>query len=86
VGLKEARSTNKGLFGLVALSAAFWGLVKEVGWWVSEANRASSYTARVRSGQEVSVGTDPDGHGRGVNGFLGVAVGGDVTKKAVGRG
>jgi hypothetical protein len=32
VGLKEARSTDKGLFGLVALSAALWGWVKEVGW------------------------------------------------------
>ncbi len=64
----------------------FLGWVKEVGWGVSEANRAASYTARVRSGQEVGVGTDPESHGRGVDGFLGVAVGGDVTKKAVDRG
>jgi hypothetical protein len=84
--LKEAGSTDKGLFGLVDLSAAFWGWVKEVGWWVSEANRAASYTARVRSGQEAGVDTDPESHGRGVDGFLGVAMGGDVTKKAVGRG
>ncbi len=32
VGLKEAGSTDKGLFGLGNLSAAFWGWVKKVGW------------------------------------------------------
>jgi hypothetical protein len=34
MGLDEAGSTDEGLFGLEALSAAFWGWVKEVGWWV----------------------------------------------------
>ncbi len=40
---------------------------------------AASYTAQVRLGQEADVGTDPEGHGRGVDGFLGVAVGGGET-------
>ncbi len=30
--MKEAGGTDKGLFGLFALSAAFWRGVKEVGW------------------------------------------------------
>jgi hypothetical protein len=34
MGLNEAGSTDEGLFGLEALSATFWGWVKEVGWRV----------------------------------------------------
>ena len=32
------------------------------------------------------IGAGPESHGRGVNGFVGVAVGGDVAKEAVGSG
>ncbi len=84
--MKEAGSTDKGLFGLGTLSVAFWGWIKKVGWRVSKPNRAASHTARLRSGQEAGVGAGPESHGRGVDGFVGVAVGGDVAKKAVGRG
>jgi hypothetical protein len=73
------------LFSLGTLSAAFWRRVEEVGWWVSKPDRAASYTARVRSGQEAGVGAGPESHGREVNGFLGVAVRGDVVKKTVSR-
>ncbi len=82
--MKKAGSTDKGLFGLGALSVAFWGRIEYVGWGVSKPNRAASYTARVRSGHVVGVGAGPESHGRGVNGFLGVAVRGDVAKKTVG--
>jgi hypothetical protein len=84
--LEKAGSTDKGLFGLGTLSVAFWGGIEEVGWGVSKPNRAASYTARVRSGQIAGVGAGPESHGRGVNGFLGVAVGGDIVEKAVSRG
>jgi hypothetical protein len=78
--LKKAGSTGKGLFSLGTLSAAFWRGVEEVGWWISKADRAASYTARV------GVGAGPESHGRGVNGFLEVAVRGDVVKnKTVSR-
>ena len=63
MGLDEAGSTDEGLFCLEALSAAFWVWVKEVGWRVSEADRAASYTARFRSGHVAGVGTAPEGHG-----------------------
>ncbi len=59
---------------------------KEVRWGVSKPNRAASYTARLRSGQIAGVGASPESHGRGVDGFVGVAVRGDVAKEAVGRG
>ena len=65
---------------------AFWGWVKEVRWGVSKPNRAASHTARLRSGQVAGIGAGPESHGRGVNGFVGVAVGGDVAKEAVGSG
>ena len=65
---------------------AFWGWVKEVGWGVSKPNRAASHTARLRSGQAAGVGAGPESHGREVVGFVGVVVGGDIAKKAVGRG
>ncbi len=79
--MDEARSTDEGLFGLEALSAAFWGWVKEVGWRVPYADRAASYTARFRSGQVAAVGTAPESHVRGVYGFVGVAVRGDIVEK-----
>ena len=82
--MKKAGSTDKGLFSLGTLSVAFWGGIEEVGWGVSKPNRAASYTARIRSGQEAGVGAGPKSHGRGMNGFLGVAVGRDVVKKTVG--
>ncbi len=79
VGLKKAGSTDKGLFSIGTLSVAFWGWIEEVGRGVSKPNRAASYTARIRSRQEAGAGAGPESHGRGVNGFLGVAVGGDVV-------
>ncbi len=82
--MKKAGSTDKGLFDLGTLSVAFWGGIEEVGWGVSKPNRAASYTARVRSGQIAGVGASPESHGRGVNGFLGVAVRGDIVKKTLG--
>ncbi len=63
-----------------------WGWIEEVGWLVFEANRAASYTARVRSGQEAGVGTAPESHGGRVNSFLGVGVRGDIVEKAVSGG
>ncbi len=82
--MKKAGSTDKGLFGLGTLSVAFWGGVEYVGWGVSKPNRAASYTARVRSGQEAGVGAGPESHGRGVKCFVAVAVRGDVVKKTLG--
>ncbi len=82
--MKEAGSTDTGLFGLGPLSVAFLGGIEWVGWGVSKPNRAASYTARVRSGQEAGVGAGPESYGRGLNGFWGVAVRGDVVKKTVG--
>ncbi len=67
--------TDKGLFVLPTLSVAFWEWVKKVGWGVSKPNRAASHTARLRSGQEAGVGSGPESHGRGVNGFVSVGVG-----------
>jgi hypothetical protein len=72
--LKEAGSTDKGLFGLGTLSAAFWGWIEQVGWGVSKSNQAASHTARLGSGQEAGVGAGPKSHGRGVDGFVGVGV------------
>ena len=66
----------------LVLALCLWlsgGGVKKVGWGVPKPNRAASYTARVRSGQIAGVGAGPESHGRGVDGFLGVAVGGDVV-------
>ncbi len=48
--------------------------------------RPSSYIARFKSWQVAGVGTAPEGHGRGVYGFVGIAVGGDIVEKAVSRG
>jgi hypothetical protein len=57
------------MFCSLALSVALWEWVKKLGWGVSESNRAASYTARLRLGQEVGVGAGPFSHGRGVDGF-----------------
>ncbi len=65
---------------------AFWGWVKEVRWGIYKPNRAASHTARLRSGQVAGIGAGPESHGRGVNGFVGGAVGGDVAKETVGSG
>ena len=71
--MKEAGSSDKGLFGLGTLSVAFWEWVKKVGWGVSESDRAASYTARLlRSGQEAGVGAGPESHGRRVDGLWGL--------------
>jgi hypothetical protein len=77
--LKEVGSTDKGLFGLGILSAAFWGWLEKVGWGVS-------HTARLGSGQEAGVGAGPESHGGGVDGFVGVGVGWCIVEEAVGRG
>ncbi len=53
IGLKKAGSTDKGLFGLGTPSAACWGWVKEVGWWVSKADRVARYTAQLLVGMQV---------------------------------
>ena len=55
------------------------GGVEEMGWGISKPNRAANYTARLGSGQETGVGASPESHGRGVYGFLGIAVGRDVV-------
>ncbi len=74
--MKEAGSTDKGLFGLGTLSAAFWGRIEQVEWGVSKPNRAASqHTARLGLRQEAGVGAGPESHGRGVDGFVGVGVG-----------
>jgi hypothetical protein len=36
--------------------------------------------------QEAGVGTAPEGHGRWVYGFVGIAVGRDIIEEAVSRG
>ncbi len=84
--MKEAGSSNKVLCSLCILSATFCGGIEQVGWGVSKLNRAASHTARLGSGQEAGVGAGPKNHGRGVYGFVGVAVGGDIVEKAASRG
>jgi hypothetical protein len=64
----------------------FWWWAGVVGGRVSEANRAASYAARVRSGQEAGVGTAPESHGGRVKSVLGVGVRGDIVEKAVSGG
>ena len=56
------------------------GGVEEVGRWVSESDRTTSYTARLRPIQEAGVGAGPESHGGGVNGFVRVGIGGDIVK------
>jgi hypothetical protein len=65
---------------------AFWGWVEKVGWRVSECNRAARHTTRLWSAQEAGVGAGPESHGGRLYGFAGVAVGGDIVEKVVGRG
>ncbi len=61
--LDEAGGTDKGLFLYYTLSATFWGRVEEVVGWVSESDRTTSHTARLRSRQVAGVGADPESHG-----------------------
>ncbi len=64
--------TDKELFVSPTLSVTFWGWVKKVGWGVSKPNRAASYTARLRSEQEVGVGAGPESHERGEDDLWGL--------------
>ena len=48
--------------------------------WVSESDRTTSYTARLRSRQVAGVGAGPESHGGGVNGFVRVGMGGYIVE------
>ena len=74
-GIVLGRRHGQGTVCLSNFVCDFMGWVKQVGWGGSKPNRA----ARLRSGQEASVGAGPESHGRGVDGFVGVAVGGDIV-------
>ncbi len=79
-----AEGTDKGLFLSYAMSATFWGWVEKVGGWVSESDRTTSHTAGLRSGQVARVGAGPQSHhGRGVNSFVRVGMGGYIVEEAV---
>ena len=78
--MDEAGGTDKGLSLSDALSTTFWGRVEEVVGWVSESDRTTSYTARLRSRQVAGVGAGPESHGGGVNGFVRVGMRGDVVE------
>ncbi len=43
----------------------------------------NSHTARLRSRQVAGVGAGPQSHGRGVNSFVRVGMGGDIVEEAV---
>ena len=77
--MDEAEGTDKGLSLSDALSTTFWGRVEEVVGWVSESDRTTSYTARLRSRQVAGVGTGPESHRRGVDSFGRVRMGGDIV-------
>ncbi len=79
----EAEGTDKGPFLSYALSATFWGWVEKVVGWVSESDQTTSYTAGLRSGQVAGVGAGPQSHGRGVNSFVKVGMGGYIVEEAV---
>ena len=68
------------------MSVTYWGWVEKVEWWVPKSDRAAIHAARLWSGQEAGVGAGPESHGGRVDGFVGVAVGGDIVEKVVGRG
>ncbi len=77
--MDEAGGTDKGLFLSDILSTTFWGWVEEVVGWVSESDRTTSHTARLRSRQVAGVGAGPESHGGGVNSFVRVGMGGDMV-------
>ena len=77
--MDEAGGSDEGLFFFYTLSSTFWGWVEEVGRWVSESDRTTSYTARLRSRQVAGVGAGPESHGGGVNSVLRVGMGGDIV-------
>ncbi len=81
--MDEAGGTDKGLFLSYTLSSTFRGWVEEVVGWVSDSNRATSHTARLRSRQVAGVGAGPQSYGRGVNSFLRVGMGGDIVEEAL---
>ncbi len=81
--MDEAGGTDKGLFLSYTLSAAFWGWIEEVVGWVSESDRTTSHTARLRSRQVAGIDAGPQSHGRGVNSFVRVGMGGDTVEEAV---
>ncbi len=76
---KRGGIVQGGRHGQGTLSVTFWGWVKKVGWGVSKPNRAASYTARLRSGQEAGVGAGPESYGRGVDCFVEVGVRRDIV-------
>jgi hypothetical protein len=78
--LDKAGGTDKGLSLSDALSSTLWGWVEEVVRWVSESDRTTSHTARLRSRQVAGVGTGPESHGGGVNSFVRVGMGGDIVE------
>ncbi len=78
--MDEAGGPDKGLSLSDALSTTFWGRVEEVVRWVSESDRTTSHTARLRSGQVAGVGAGPESHGEGVNSFVRVGMGGDIVE------
>ena len=82
--MDEAGGTDKGLSLSDALSTTFWGRVEEVVGWVSESDRTTSYTARLRSRQVAGVGAGPQSLGSGVNSFVRVGMGGDIVEEVVG--
>ena len=78
--MDEAGGTDKGLSLSDALSTTFWGCVEEVVGWVSESDRTTSHTAQLRLRQVTGVGTGPESHGGGVNGFVRVGMGGYIVE------
>ena len=78
--MDAAGGSDKGLFFFYTLSSTFWGRVEEVVGWVSESDRTTSYTARLRSRQVAGVGAGPESHGGGVHGFVRVGRGGDLVE------
>jgi hypothetical protein len=78
-GIVRGGRNGEGSVWFFGFVCGFWGWVKKVGWGISEPNRAASHAARLRSGQEAGVGSRSESHGRRVDGFLRVSVGGDVV-------
>ncbi len=78
--MDETGGTDKELSLSDALSTTFWGRVEEVVGWVSESDRTTSHTARLRSRQVAGVGAGPENHGGGVNSFVRVEMRGDIVE------